>query len=825
MKKIKFCFSALPAFVLPAALRDVSFPTQSQFAASVPPEAARLIVAMATATARLRGAAQAVVAELLEPLVAQAPMRALLWSLCVANLQDALPADVAQTVAEAILAQLARAATADLQLDELVLWRADLLASALAHPRLAPLAESAATAWLDDACAGRRPLLDVVLVGRRVAPLVRGAVPRLRALLADRAALLHLVALERVSTTPTAAEAIVDVFASSGDALVPLADDLVHAAASSLADETLRPIALAVVRGVCLRLSGIDYVSPTRTALLAALKPSLLPLLVQHIGSDGDALLDSLVAVVAGSRDAEAAVALTCAAAQRDSSLFAVLLNRWYRAFPDLVRAVLGAALDDDDNESAALLELLARVAASNPSAVGVAVRECVRAERALLIAQLALADERESHALASFALLHAAFSIVDGETCDAFGDGAAHGQVRRVRALRDAVCQLRFAAHASHAVELVKLFVADVVLRDVEPNSVAMIAAADSLVAIAAPLADERVTTPTSGGSSRLASALPQGSLLLAACERHKRARMHSGAASANSASTLFSGKEFVKPAARAPRPLALATPPAYEAGDELSQHALDLLSRVCAADERRLGAVRSALVFRANVAAGIVPTGNNGSGGSGGVGGGGGGGGIPPTPAHEGATSAPPTPSQKRDEQPPQESVPMSVDANSTTVVLSCAWTTAGVPGGDAVGHTTARRLCDWLNGAPRLLDVVRLVARDGAAFQRERVLVMLVQSGLAIHGRRLAAGARSEFELRRLAGVCRQLGWTSASLAALAEQCSHEDVRDVMAALRETLGDGAAANAQANALSVGALEHGSWEAVFRSRSIEWR
>jgi hypothetical protein len=383
----------------------------------------------------------------------------------------------------------------------------------------------------------------------------------------------------------------------------------------------------------------------------------------------------------------------------------------------------------------------------------------------------------------------------------------------------------LRLAAHTSHAVELVKLFVADVVLRDVEPNSVAMIVAADSLVALAAPLADERVATAASVcGATRLASALPQGSLLLAACERHKRSRMHSGAALANSASTLFSGKEFVKPAARAPRPAAAAAPPAYEAGDELGQHALDLLQQVCATDKlRRLAAVRSALVHRANVAAGILPLSGGASNGGAGSGGGGGSGGavVPPTPAHEGATSAPPTPSQKRDEQPPAES--MQTDTAATT--LSCAWTTAGVPGGDAVGHTTARRLCDWLNGAPRLLDVVRLVACDAAAFQRERVLVMLVQSGLAIHGRRLAAGARSEFELRRLAGVCRQLGWTSASLAALAEQCSHEDVRDVIAALRETLGDAAAANAQANVLSVGALEHGGWEAVFRARSIEWR
>lgn len=816
--------------MLPPSIRDVSFPTQTLFSTSVPPEAARLIVAMATATARLRGTAHAVIAELLDPLLTQAPMRALLWSLCVVNHQDALPVEIAQTVAQAILAQLASTTTADLQVDEFAHWRASLLASVLTHPNLAPMAESAATSLLDDACAGRRPLLDVVLVLRRVVPLVRGAVPRLRVLLADRAALLHLFSLERVSTTPTAVESIVDVFASSGDALVPLADDLVRAVASSLADETLRPIALVLVRGVCLRLAGIDFVSPTRTPLLAALKPSLLPLLVQHIGGDGDSiLLDSLVAVVAGSRDAEAAVALTCAAAQRDAMLFASLLKRWYRAFPDLLRAVLGAALDD--NESAVLLELLARVAAAKPSVVGVAMRECVRVQHSLLIAQLALADEREAHALASFALLRSAFSVVDDETCDAFGDGAAHGQVHRVRAFRDALCQLRLAALATHAAELIKLFVAEVVLRDVEPNSFAMIVAADSLVALAAPHGDECAPLATSSGSSRLASALPQGSLLLAACERHKRARMHSGAASSNSASTLFSGKEFVKPAARPPRPLALATPPAYEAGDELSQHALDLLSRVCAADERRLGAVRSSLVARANAAAGIVPTasgpsnGGSGSSGSGGNGGGGGmNGGVPPTPAHEGATSAPPTPSHKRDEHP-QESVSMSIDANSTTVALSCTWTTAGVPGGDAVGHTTARRLCDWLNGAPRLLDIVRLVARDGAAFQRERVLVMLVQSGLAIHGRRLAAGARSEFELRRLAGVCRLLGWTSASLAALAEQCSHEDVRGVIAALRETLGDAAAANAQANALSVGALEHGTWEAVFRSRSIEWR
>jgi hypothetical protein len=447
----------------------------------------------------------------------------------------------------------------------------------------------------------------------------------------------------------------------------------------------------------------------------------------------------------------------------------------------------------------------------------------CVRVcdcTRKLLVEQLSIADSRESHALACFALLRATFATVDGapECCNAFGDAIAHNEVRRVRVLRDALCQLRLALHLPHAVELIKLFVCDVVLHDAEPNSVTMVAATDSLVSLVAPLVDEREPTPTAG------VARPTSSLLLAACERHKRARVHSGAASANSSATLFSGKEFVRPAARAPRPNANSSPHAFEAGDVHGQHAFDLLSRVCAADERRLATVRRALVFRANVAAGIIPVNNQSNpGGNGGNVGNGGFGNAPPTPAHESASSAPPTPSQRRDESSEKE--PVAAQVESTAGALSCSWTTMGVPGGDAVGHTTVRRLCDWLNASPRLLDVVRLVARDAAAFQRERVLVMLIQSGLAVHGRRLAAGARSEFELRRLAAVCRELGWTSTSLAALAEQCSQEDVRAVITALRETLGDTAAASAQANVLSVAALEHGLWEAVFRSRSIDWK
>jgi hypothetical protein len=811
--------------------RDVSFPTQTLFSTSVPPEAARLIVAMATATARLRGTAHAVIAELLDPLLTQAPMRALLWSLCVVNHQDALPVEIAQTVAQAILAQLASTTTADLQVDEFAHWRASLLASVLTHPNLAPMAESAATSLLDDACAGRRPLLDVVLVLRRVVPLVRGAVPRLRVLLADRAALLHLFSLERVSTTPTAVESIVDVFASSGDALVPLADDLVRAVASSLADETLRPIALVLVRGVCLRLAGIDFVSPTRTPLLAALKPSLLPLLVQHIGGDGDSiLLDSLVAVVAGSRDAEAAVALTCAAAQRDAMLFASLLKRWYRAFPDLLRAVLGAALDD--NESAVLLELLARVAAAKPSVVGVAMRECVRVQHSLLIAQLALADEREAHALASFALLRSAFSVVDDETCDAFGDGAAHGQVHRVRAFRDALCQLRLAALATHAAELIKLFVAEVVLRDVEPNSFAMIVAADSLVALAAPHGDECAPLATSSGSSRLASALPQGSLLLAACERHKRARMHSGAASSNSASTLFSGKEFVKPAARPPRPLALATPPAYEAGDELSQHALDLLSRVCAADERRLGAVRSSLVARANAAAGIVPTasgpsnGGSGSSGSGGNGGGGGmNGGVPPTPAHEGATSAPPHAVSQARRTSTRERVDVNrCKLNDRCVVVHvddcrCAWRRRRWTHDGAA----AVRLAEWRAA------IARYRAAGGARRRCVSARARACDAGAVWSGDSRAAFGGWGAQRIRIASIGGRVstagldvgelgGARRAVLARGCARCDRGAARDV-----GRRGGGECASERVERGSTRNMAHG--RQCFRSRSIEWR
>jgi hypothetical protein len=406
-----FAFQHCRRLFCPPRCATSPFRRKCNFPRWVPPEAARLIVAMATATARL---GSDLVAALVVPLQSTASMRALLWSLCVVVKPDAPPAHIVHTVADALLAQLARAGTADLQrVDDLPRWSADLLASALTHAPLAPLAESAAAALLDDAYAGRRPLLDVVLLFRRVVPLVRGAVPRLRALLADRAALLHLFALERVSPTPTAVESVVDVLASSSDALVPLADDLVRAAASSLADDTLRPIALAVLRGACLQLAGIDFVAPTRTPLLAALKPSLLPLLVQLIGAGGDdALLDSLVAVVAGSRDSEAATALTCAAAQRDAQLFVLLLNRWYRAFPDLVRSVLAAGLVQ--NEYAPQLALLARIAVANPSPIGAAVRASVRTQCSVLVEQLARADEHEASALACFALLRSAFSIVD---------------------------------------------------------------------------------------------------------------------------------------------------------------------------------------------------------------------------------------------------------------------------------------------------------------------------------------------------------------------------------------------------------------------------
>lgn len=747
-------------------------------------------------------------------------LRVLLWALVQNSPVNAVPTHVLLSAVHAILAPLLAASTADLQLDQFARWRADLLAVALSNDLLASTTESVATALIDDIVAARRSPLDAVLLLRLVPPLVRGAVPRLRALLLDRASLVQLVTLDAQSPTPTTIELLIDLIGASGDMLVPLANELVTCCAASINDDELRPLALRLVSGVCLRLAGIDFVSPTRNAFVAALKPALLPFLAQQSPS---VLLDALVAIVAGSKDQAAALELSLAAAHSDAQLFATLLSQWHRAFPELVSAVIaaGVAATDDPQQ----LSLLARICSAPQSLLGRAVRQCVRLHSKLLVEQLSHADSHEPHALACFALLRATFATVDGapECCNAFGDAVAHNEERRVRVLRDALCQLRLALHLPHAVELIKLFVSEVVLHDTEPNSVTLVAAIDSLVSLVAPLVDEREPTPTVG------AVRPTSSLLLAACERHKRARLHSGAASANSSATLFSGKEFVRPAARAPRPNAHSAPHAFEAGDVHGQHAFDLLSRVCAADERRLATVRRALVFRANVAAGIMPMTNNQShAGNPANGGSSGFGNAPPTPAHEGASSAPPTPSQRRDElaaSHEKEPAAAPVESPSTSSTLSCSWTTAGVPGGDAVGHTTVRRLCDWLNAAPRLLDVVRLVARDAAAFQRERVLVMLIQSGLAVHGRRLAAGARSEFELRRLAAVCRELGWTSTSLAALAEQCSQQDVRAVIAALRETLGDTAAASAQANMLSVSALEHGSWEAVFRSRSIDWK
>jgi hypothetical protein len=99
-----------------------------------------------------------------------------------------------------------------------------------------------------------------------------------------------------------------------------------------------------------------------------------------------------------------------------------------------------------------------------------------------------------------------------------------------------------------------------------------------------------------------------------------------------------------------------------------------------------------------------------------------------------------------------------------------------------------------------------------------QQERVLVLAIQAALAIHGRRIAAPQRTLFEVRRLASLCLQLGWTTPKLACLAEQCGAEDVRHIMTALRETLGDPSAADARAAQLSATALERGDWQGVYR-------
>jgi hypothetical protein len=799
------------AFVLPTSITD-AYPLAAPTV--LPPEAVAALCAAALALRRLHADVAALLfAPLVHPTAASLPptARVFAWAFVTAP-------ELASLLAQYLLDAALIAAPADLlHGDPHTRWCVKLLAAALAEPACAPLADSVVRALLDATVVRRqRPVRDAVVLLGCCAPLAVAAVPHLRALLADADALRAVVDANR-DATPLSD--LVGAVAAVGDSCwVSLAADATRACDAAL-DSPLAECARQAMRGVVVRLAGAATVSAAPGALLTALREPALALLLRRLASDAPPpadLIETLLALVAGLRDEKLAATLTLAASNR-AALFVTLLDNWAGAFASLPVSVLTLALESSDIGT---LVLLRGVAASHRSdAAARSLRAAIRSVSGVLLERVADADRTEAVALQAFALLAVAFSVADDPRCDAFGDAPVDAQFRRVQLLHDTLDLLRLAvdgAAAPNGVELLKRCVTDVILGGATSASPICSIFVDSAVACIAPLADERRPSVRVSGAARSTSALTQGSLLLSACERHKRARMHSGAALADSAATLFSGKEFVKPAPRTPRDAALAdvTAPAHEAGDALAQHAFDLLMRVCATDERaRLSIVRRSLAFRAQVAAGVLPVAAPTNGGSGGAA-------VatvatPQTPAHEPPTSVPSTPVQSsaRGDAMQQDAAAAAPDA-----ALSCAWTTAGVPGGDAVGHTTARRLTEWLNESPRVLDLLQLLASVPGELQQERVLVLAIQAALAIHGRRIAAPQRTLFEVRRLASLCLQLGWTTPKLACLAEQCGAEDVRHIMTALRETLGDPSAADARAAQLSATALERGDWQGVYR-------
>jgi hypothetical protein len=800
------------AFVLPTSITE-PYPLA---APTVPPEAIAALLAAAAALRRLRADVAALLfAPLVNPTAASLPptARVLAWAFVAPEL--------APLLAQYLLDAAVVAASADLlHGDAHTRWCVKLLAAALAEPTCAALADSVVRALLDAAVVRRqRPVRDAIVLLGCCAPLAVAAVPHLRAWLADADSLRAVVDANR-DATPLAD--LVGAVAAVGDSCwVSLAADATRACDAAL-DSPLAECARQAMRGVVVRLAGAATVSAAPGAMLTALREPALALLLRRLASDAPpppaALIETLLALVAGLRDEKLAATLTLAASDR-AALFVTLLDNWAGAFASLPVSVLTLALETSDIGT---LVLLRGAAASHRSgAAARSLRAAIRSVSGVLLERVADADRAEAVALQAFALLAVAFSVADDPRCDAFGDAPVDAQFRRAQLLHDTLDLLRLAvdgAAAPSGVELLKRCVTDVILGGAASASPICSIFVDSAVACIAPLADERRPSVRVSGAARSTSALTQGSLLLSACERHKRARMHSGAALADSAATLFSGKEFVRPAPRAPRDAALAdvTAPAHEAGDALAQHAYDLLMRVCAIDEpARLSILRRSLAFRAQVAAGVLPVAAPTNSGSGGGGGAAATAATPQTPAHEPPTSVPSTPVQSSARG---DAMQQDAAAAAPNAALSCAWTTAGVPGGDAVGHTTARRLTEWLNESPRVLDLLQLLASVPGELQQERVLVLAIQAALAIHGRRVAAPQRTLFEVRRLASLCLQLGWTTPKLACLAEQCGAEDVRLIMAALRETLGDASAADARAAQLSAAALERGDWQGVYR-------